>query len=1348
MNHWFYTTTTTTTGMKLPASLHRLPYYYQRLTLTKLFLIIIGVIDFTLQVHGQNSVQTIVDQYAFQYKYDGRKRMTHKKVPGADWVYMVYDDRDRLVLTQDGEQRKSNKWSFTKYDALNRPVITGIHTHSSAATQAQMQTNVNDYYDALILPASTGARYESFSTQPDHVHGYDNKSFPIICAPEDCLTITYYDNYQYRTSWGNAYHYTPGSVSSVTANTILYTPPGNESTSVIGQVTGTKVRTVDAEHSGNTMYLKSAIYYDEKYRAIQIIADNGMGGTDRTSTLYDFVGKTLAVKTTHVRNNFTWNNPGWFTVTSSSVAYLGGGAAGNINTVQQLAAGTDGYVEFTAGTSQNTTSVWLGSGSDYFNLAQGTYSVIENGVTQASGYFTAGDIFRIKRVAGVYYYYVRDNLVYTATATSTAAYPLTVNLNRYQDDPSALVNFSASFAQTSQHIERTFTYDHAGRLLTTHHSIDGATPILLAKNEYNELGQLVDKKLHSTQANGSDARQSIDYRYNIRGWLTSINSADLSSANTNINDDSDITKSDLFGMELAYEKPVATLTDENDLQFNGNISAITYSNNLSLGTVKSNGYKFDYDPMNRLQSSHFRQRKNNNWSMTEYLNGTTPANKEAYSETGFAYDLNGNILQLNRSGAATVSSTVMDQLGYTYEGNQLLRVDDGGDKTKGFIDGNVTGDDYTYDANGNMTVDKNKGITAITYNHLNLPDKVTKTTGEYLKYTYDATGRKLSQSVFSATGELKKKSDYAGEYFYENDTLKFINHEEGRVVMVKEGQPIAPEYQYHLKDHLGNVRTTFTTKEETEETTATLEAQYENTERSQYLKYDDTRRVLSHLFDHTNGVNPSTTPGYSIRLNGSDNERNGIARSLSVMPGDKIDMQVFGKYYDPNTPQTNQTAWDNLVGLITQVADAAQTVVVDGVGYTSGSLRLPPATGVLTDPNENAAYPKAHLNWGTFDRDWKFLDGGAKQLQGGAEDGTDVPFAEISKSIEIKEPGYVYIWLSNTSAQQRDVFFDDFNVTHTKSPIIQTEDYYAFGLTFNSYQRENSLLNKYQYNGKELQTDFSLNWLDYGARMYQPEIGRWSAIDPLSEKYFSLSSYNFVANNPILFVDPDGREIWISYGDNQRVRYDNGKLYNEDGSKYKGKDSFVSTTLKTLNTMNSTKNGATVIGELSKSENKFNFENSYIKDKNGNDIKGALSFEGAKEGGGTIHAAGLTENSDFGEKVENTSHELFHGYQFEMGNTESSVNKETEAYLFGRSVALDAGVKVNYGFGNSRFTGEIYQNSMFNLLTNPKFDQKEFNISVMTFKTGAAVNYRGLYNSHPYILNYKPTISKFYPLIH
>src|SRR6185295_7741220 len=102
--------------------------------------------------------------------------------------------------------------------------------------------------------------------------------------------------------------------------------------------------------------------------------------------------------------------------------------------------------------------------------------------------------------------------------------------------------------------------------------------------------------------------------------------------------------------------------------------------------------------------------------------------------------------------------------------------------------------------------------------------------------------------------------------------------------------------------------------------------------------------------------------------------------------------------------------------------------------------------------------------------------------------------------VVIKQPGYVYIYLSNEETSPVEVYFDDFKVTQTKSPIIQTDDYYPFGLTFNSYQRENSVAQDYKYNGKELQDELSLNWLDFGARMYMSEIGRWGVIDPLAEK--------------------------------------------------------------------------------------------------------------------------------------------------------------------------------------------------------------------------------------------------------
>lgn len=83
-------------------------------------------------------------------------------------------------------------------------------------------------------------------------------------------------------------------------------------------------------------------------------------------------------------------------------------------------------------------------------------------------------------------------------------------------------------------------------------------------------------------------------------------------------------------------------------------------------------------------------------------------------------------------------------------------------------------------------------------------------------------------------------------------------------------------------------------------------------------------------------------------------------------------------------------------------------------------------------------------------------------------------------------------------------------------------DYYPFGLTFNSSERSGYTTNKFLYNGKELQTDLNLDWYDYGARMYDAAIGRWNHVDPLADTVPSLTPYNYAFNNPVLFIDPDG----------------------------------------------------------------------------------------------------------------------------------------------------------------------------------------------------------------------------------
>lgn len=98
-----------------------------------------------------------------------------------------------------------------------------------------------------------------------------------------------------------------------------------------------------------------------------------------------------------------------------------------------------------------------------------------------------------------------------------------------------------------------------------------------------------------------------------------------------------------------------------------------------------------------------------------------------------------------------------------------------------------------------------------------------------------------------------------------------------------------------------------------------------------------------------------------------------------------------------------------------------------------------------------------------------------------------------------------------------------------------SNDYFPFGLAFNSYSRENSVPNQYLYVGKEKQDELDLGWLDFGWRMYDPTISRWVAIDQKADKYRTMSPYNSVMNNPLRFYDPDGREVFFDGQDAKKA---------------------------------------------------------------------------------------------------------------------------------------------------------------------------------------------------------------------
>ena len=153
----------------------------------------------------------------------------------------------------------------------------------------------------------------------------------------------------------------------------------------------------------------------------------------------------------------------------------------------------------------------------------------------------------------------------------------------------------------------------------------------------------------------------------------------------------------------------------------------------------------------------------------------------------------------------------------------------------------------------------------------------------------------------------------------------------------------------------------------------------------------------------------------------------------------------------------------------------------------------------------------------------------------------------------ITQAGYVKIELSHESAEDLDIYFDDLTVSH-EHLIIQENHYDPWGQNLVGIEKQGKPDYKFQYNGKEKQDEFGLNWNDYGARFYDPQLGRWHAVDPLADEYQPFSPYNYTLNNPILNIDPDGRGVNSTHTDkdgNVVAVKDDGDLgvYKHSGNK-------------------------------------------------------------------------------------------------------------------------------------------------------------------------------------------------------
>ncbi len=550
-------------------------------------------------------------------------------------------------------------------------------------------------------------------------------------------------------------------------------------------------------------------------------------------------------------------------------------------------------------------------------------------------------------------------------------------------------------ANTTRTILETIDYDNGLRVKQMKHQVDNLPEQILSSMNYTVKNQVATKYVGKT---GSlNFLQKIDYAYNDLGWLTGINPtgvkgvqtpfANCTIPGTNTTSTTDLDVNDLFSMDFKYESPTTALTPGGTpaakAEYGGNITQMAWQ----VRGREKQVYTFQYDYLNRMTDAHYAEVN---------AGGNRTNDLDKYMEQ-LTYDVRGNIQTLKRKGVTNNSCVVdylIDDLTYNYipknpDGtpnyngttNRLQQVTDAADLMKGFKS-QANGGTYTYDANGNLKTDPNKGITNIVYNHLNLPELITFNTGNSIAFSYDASGTKLRKTTNQGAGAL-------------TNTIAVT------------GVP--------ANNSIFNAG--FITS------TATI-----NT-----------------------GITATMTASTSIEL----------------QPGFLADQ---GSVFSATIATT---------GAITHTQD-----YVGGIEYKDGIFEaIYHAEGRVTTVNGSLKYEyafKDHLG------------------------NTRLMFCDKNGD------GLI------TQAADQEA-----------SEVTQENHFYPFGLNMEGvWQNAPSIVdNKYQYNGKELVSDFGLELNDYGARNYDAAIGRWNAVDPMSEKYGNWSPYNYTKGNPINMIDPNGMEV-------------------------------------------------------------------------------------------------------------------------------------------------------------------------------------------------------------------------------
>ena len=684
-------------------------------------------------------------------------------------------------------------------------------------------------------------------------------------------------------------------------------------------------------------------------------------------------------------------------------------------------------------------------------------------------------------------------------------------------------------------VKTNYDYDHAGRITKVYKSVNGLPRQLIVNREYDDWGRIIKKELNKV---GSTPLETLDYTYNIRGWLAGINRDYVQNTGSNFRWFSEAMRFD-WGCYSNF--------------YNGSVSAVLWR---SRGDGERRSFAFTYDHANRMLGSDYTEFNGNQYADISTSNfdvtignGVTPA-----------YDENGNILAVSTWGKVLNNSQLIDQLTYNYKtgSNQLLNVSDAVNNSDSKLGDFKTSTlhphpnkteftvDYAYDDNGNLIKDLNKdlgtdSLAGLTYNHMNVVSSATfyKTGGKKgdIHYIWDANGNKLAK-VVNEIGQAATKTLYLEGTVYENNQLQFLSHEEGRFRYVKHyylkgDSAYGFVTDYFIKDRQGNTRLVLNPYSDTVRYFATLETPYRAKENALFTHIDQTAYPDSlvpggYPID-TSLTNPNK---YVSRLNGSGNKV-GPMLVLHVMSGDTITMACKA-FYRPNGSAGSPTSPvpDLLTSIATGIVGASGDIhgTVAELSNTSTSPMLGALNSFLHGRDTSSTTkPRAYLNWMLVGEDFKLV-GSYPQSSALQVGNADVLNTLAQSNVPITRNGYIIVYPSNET-QNWDVFFDNLVVEHKTGPLLEETHYYPSGMEMKALcsKASGKLSNKYKFGGKEKQDEeFSdgkgLSCYDFSARMYDPQLMRFMSLDPHGESYPWSSPYAYGFNNFAQVTDPTGKD--------------------------------------------------------------------------------------------------------------------------------------------------------------------------------------------------------------------------------